>query len=181
MEGDFAETDEKITEQQDLLTKAGDSGKKAEVLANEAAVALRIINSVKKAEKSFLNLMFEKQMESITEFWEIIDDNHSKSEILYDKEEERIRLKDNLTEEWVDLKYSDSDGGASSGQFETALLCMALARAKQTGLNYLFSWMMLWEIWMLITRGELFIPQQKSLDKLFLSRTHQIPLGITLR
>jgi len=135
LESDYSETDDKITEQQTLLTEAEGSGEKAKLLSEEAEVAQNIINCIKKAESTYLSVMFNKQMESISQFWKEIDADHSKSDIIYDSEAEKIRLKDKLTDEWVDLKYSDSDGGASSGQFETALLCMALARAQQTGLG----------------------------------------------
>lgn len=121
--------------QRDLISDASGEGDVATRLSEEIKIAEAICKATRQARNEYVNTMFDRLVNEIQNFWKEIDDGHSQASIEYDKETQQIKLKGNQHGEWIDLQYGDGEGDASSGQFEKALLCMAMARIKILGLE----------------------------------------------
>lgn len=100
-------------------------------------ISERILKDIRETKNEYEDFLFGLLIERIETYWNTITGENSGFSIILhgDDSGSRITLKHVKTNKIVELKYSDADGTGSSGYYETAILCMALAKYSHSGIK----------------------------------------------
>jgi len=100
-------------------------------------ISERILKDIKETKNNYEDFLFGLLIGRIKGYWNTITGEDSGFSIILHSDDSgaRITLKHVKTNKIVELKYSDADGTGSSGYYETAILCMALAKYSHSGIK----------------------------------------------